>query len=270
MKKLFATILAALTTGAFAQNAPTHAFGDGEQLSYSVSYRAKLIPNINVMRVTLRTVAEDFSGLPHYHVVGNGRTTNFVKGFFDINDTYHSWLDAATTLPSRMTSDVQEDSYRFKATFNYDWDSMTVNTVRRNARWDADKFESLPLQMNSGDALSLFYRLRQTDADALVKGAAYPLDLVLSETTKPIYYTFHGRENVKVRKVGTFRALKFTCTMATSDGSTYEDGMELTVWISDDLNKIPLVIDTPIKVGSVRVTLTDGWKVLHPLTSFVK
>lgn len=249
MKKLFVLIIVTLASGAFAQNTPVHAFGDGESLSYSVSYRAALIPSINVMYVTLHTIAEDLSGIPHYHVVGNGRTTSFAKGFFDINDTYHSWLDAATMRPSRMTSDVQEDNYRFKSTFNYDWQSMVVNTVRRNARWDADKFEFMSLNENSGDALSLFYRLRQTDVKRLVKGETYPLDLVLSETTKPIYYTFLGRENVKVRKLGTFRALKFTCTMATSDGSTYEEGMVFTVWISDDLNKIPLVIDTPIKVG---------------------
>ncbi len=253
-----------------AQNPSTVAFGNGEELSYTVAYRAKLIPNISVMRVTLRTLDEDVAGKPHYHIVGNGKTTNFVKGFFKVNDTYHSWLNAATMMPTRMTSDIQEDDYRFKATYTYDWNTLTVNTMRRNEKWEADKYASFPLTPESGDALSLFYRLRQIDVSKLVQGKAYRLDLVLNEKTKPIFYKFVGREDVKVRKNGTFKALKFTCTLATSDDTTYEDGMEFTVWISDDENKIPLMIDSPIRVGSVRVTLNDGAKVLHPLTSQIK
>lgn len=261
-----------LTTLAAATMFPARAaapFGDGESLSYAVSYRAALIPNINVMRVTLRTVAEDVGGSPHYHIVGNGKTTNFVKGFFNLNDTYHSWLDAGSMLPTRMTSDLQEDSYRFKATYNYDWSAMQVNTTARNAKWSADRFNTLPLTDNSGDALSLLYRLRGIDVAKLQKGKRYPLELVLDDVTRTIYYTYMGTEEVKVKKIGTFRALKIKCTLATGDGSTYEEGMELTAWVSDDASRIPLYIETPIRVGSVRVTLTE-WSALHPLTSKIK
>ena len=270
MKRLFVLILAALPLVCGAQDAPKVAFGGGEELYYTVSYRAKLIPNISVMRINLRTVDEDVAGRPHYHIVGNGKTSNFVKGFFNINDTYHSWLDAATMKPTRMTSDIQEDDYRFKATYTYDWNTMTVNTVRRNAKWDADKYVTFPLTGESGDAMSLFFSMRQIDVSKLTQGASYRLDLVLHESTKPIFYRFMGREQIKVRKAGSFNALKFTCTMATSDDTTYEEGMEFTMWISDDENKIPLMIDSPIRVGSVRVTLADGWKVMHPLTSLIK
>ncbi len=270
MKRLLILIIMTFPLAVTAQNAAQAAFGNGEELSYAVSYRAKLIPSINVMRVTLRTVSEDIGGKPHYHIVGNGKTTNFVKGFFSINDTYHSWLDSATMLPTRMTNDILEDDYRSKATYTYDWNTKTVNTVRRKDKWNADRYASFPLTPDSGDALALFYRLRQIDVGKLTPGKAYRLDLVLNESIKPIFYKFVGREEIKVRKIGNFRALKFTCTMATSDGSTYEEGMEFTVWISDDMNKIPLMIDSPIRVGSVRVTLTDGWKVMHPLTSQIK
>lgn len=265
MKKTLIPLAFLTAATSFAARAQTP-FGDGESLCYAVSYRAALIPNINVMRVTLRTVNEDIGGRPHYHIVGNGRTAGMVKGFFNLNDTYHSWLDGETLLPLRMTSDIQEDNYRFKATFNYDWDALQVNNVLRNAKWDANEYHTIPLQYDSGDALSLLYRLRGVDVDALEPGKQYPLDLILDRTSKTIFYTFLGREEIKVRKTGTFNALRIKCTMVTSDGSTFEDGMELTAWISDDDNRIPLVIDSPIRVGSVRVTLTE-WNAIHPLTS---
>jgi hypothetical protein len=264
MKKILILVFVMITSTVVAGS-----FGDGEQLTYNVSYRAALVPNINVMKVTLRTVSEDFGGIPHYHIVGNGRTGGFVKGFFNLNDTYHSWLDSTTLLPSRMTADVQEDKYRFRATYNYDWQAMRVNTVTRNAKWDADQHYTMPLTENSGDALSLLYRLRNINVDTLKEDTRYPLDLVLDNTMKTIYYTYLGREDIKIRKVGTFRAIKIRCTMATSDGATYSDGMELTAWVSDDANRIPLLIESPIRIGSVRITLST-WKVLWPLSSKIK
>ena len=266
---------AAFSTGARAQTlaAPTLEvpFGAGEELIYNVSYRAALIPSINMMRISMRTLDDNSGGVRQFHIVGNGRTTGAAKGIFELNDTYHAWLDARTLLPNRTTSDIYENDYRFSATYTYDWEAMTVSNVRRNPRWAADRYATFALpDKNSGDALSLLYRLRTIDTGSLVPGAANPLSLVLAEDAKTIVFRFVGREEIKIRKIGTFRALRFTCTMATSDGSTYEEGMSFTAWVSDDANKIPLLIESPIRVGRVSVTLADGYRTIHPLTSFVK
>jgi hypothetical protein len=259
--------LAAQTDGPALLAAP---FADGEELLYTVSYRAALIPSINMMKVSIRTFEEDTGGVRQFHIVGNGRTTGAAKGVFELNDTYHSWLDVRTLLPNRTTSDINESNYRFRATYNYDWNTMTVSNVRRNYRWTDDRYASFALPgTSSGDALSLFYRMRALDPATLTPGKAIPLDLVLDRDAKPITLRFIGREEVKVRKLGRFRALRFTCTMATSDGSTYEEGMTLTVWISDDANKIPLMVESPVRIGRVTVSLAEGFRVVHPLASLI-
>ncbi len=246
-------------------------FGEGEELVYHVSYRAALIPPINMMRISIRTFDEQFGGRPHFHVVGNGRTTGAAKGVFELNDTYHSWLDAETLLPSRSTSDIRESNYRFNATYTYDWDAMSVSNVLHNQRWDAPRSATFELPSRlCGDALSLLYGLRALDVSRLVAGQSHRLDLVLDKDAKPITLRFLGRETVKVRRLGTFRALKFTCTMATSDGSTYQEGMTLTAWISDDENHIPLMLESPVRIGRVSVTLDAETRTLRPLSSEVK
>ncbi len=247
-------------------------FGAGEELIYNVTYRAALIPPINIMKVSMRTLEESSAGgARQFHIVGNGRTTGGVRGLYDLNDTYHSWLDGATLLPTRMTSDVRQGDYRFTATYTYDWRAMRVSNVRRNARWESDRRATFELpSTDCGDAMSLLYRMRTIDAGALIPGGEGGLSLVLSEDAKPIVYRFIGRENIKIRKVGTFRALKFTCTMATSDGSTYQEGMSLTAWISDDGNKIPLMVESPVRVGRVTVTIAPDFRTVHPMTSRVK
>ncbi len=203
--------------------------------------------------------------------MGNGRTTGAAKGFFDIDDTYHSWLDGATLLPVRMACDVREEDYRYRATYDYDWSAGVVSNVRRNAKWPEERYASFPLpDADSGDALSLFYRMRAIDPATLTPGGARTLRLVLSEDTKPIVLRFIGREEVKIRKLGRFRALRFTCTMATSDGSVYDEGMTFTAWISDDDNKIPLMVESPVRIGRVSVTLAEGFRTVRPLTSLIE
>jgi hypothetical protein len=148
---------------------------------------------------------------------------------------------------------------------------MTVSNVRRNPRWDAPRYATFALpDRSSADALSLMYALRAIDVSNFAAGQTRRLSLVLTEDAKPITLRFIGREQVKIKRIGTFRALKFTCTMATSDGSTYEEGMSFTVWVSDDEAKIPLMIESPIRVGRVSVTLAEGYRTIRPLTSFVK
>jgi hypothetical protein len=275
MKRLCVLIAAAvaLAVQGRAQNIATREapFGAGEELVYNVSYRAALIPPINMMSISIRTLEENLAGRPHFHIVGNGRTTGAAKGLFELNDTYHSWLDTATLLPSRTTSDIREDNYRLNTSYFYDWDAMSVSNVRNNPRWEAPKRATFALPSREcGDALSLFYRLRAVDVTKLTPGAANRLDLVLSEDAKPIVFRFVGRENVRVRRIGTFRALKFTCTMATSDGSTYQEGMTFTAWISDDENHIPLLVESPIRIGRVSVTLAEGFRTLRPMKSRVE
>ena len=50
----------------------------------------------------------------------------------------------------------------------------------------------------------------------------------------------------------------------------FKDGSEFTIWISDDRNKIPLYLESPIRVGSVRVRLLNVSNLKYPFSSKVK
>ena len=44
----------------------------------------------------------------------------------------------------------------------------------------------------------------------------------------------------------------------------------MTVWVTDDLNHIPVRIQTDIRVGSLKVDLKQYENLKNPLTSLVK
>ncbi|MEG1635587.1 MAG: DUF3108 domain-containing protein, partial [Rikenellaceae bacterium] len=68
---------------------------------------------------------------------------------------------------------------------------------------------------------------------------------------------------------GDFKVLVFVCSLATDSGEPYEDGGEFTIMFSDDQNKIPVYIQSPIKVGSVRVNLSSVGGLMYPMDALV-
>jgi len=52
--------------------------------------------------------------------------------------------------------------------------------------------------------------------------------------------------------------------------SLFTDGSEFFIWLSDDENKIPLHLESPIRVGSVNAYITGYKGLKYPLTSKIR
>jgi len=246
---------------------PTLAFGDGERLEFAVSYRARMWPNTVVGDITL-SVSERQG---FFTIVGRGRSRPFFRWFFDVNDTYTIVMDAETLLPLTYSECTRQGNWHFNADFKFDWDSMVVNTSWRNLnRHTENSYKTMPITEDCVDAISLFYRLRNTDPATLRVGVPVPLNMVLRNSIRQTNYTFLGREVLNISGVGRFNTLKFSVMLVTSGDETFQDGSRFYIWISDDLNRIPLQVQSPIRVGSVRIRLTGHSGLKHPLTSRIR
>lgn len=270
VKSIIAGIALSAAVTAAPAKTPERVFKDGETLTYMVSYRASLVPNTDVAEVVLRTSRTSLDGRPVWNIYGNGRVMPFFRWFFDLNDTYNTWLDTKTLRPVKFTGDIREGKYRFVSAYRYDWDSMKVHTTYRNLKREHDSHKTMPLTERSFDALALFYNLRGEDIDSFKPGEPRYLELVLEDTIRRVQYKYLGRETKNIRGLGKFRTLKFSCQLATSSGESFEDGSEFFLWITDDRNKIPLYIESPIRVGSIRGKLVGYSDLRYDLSSKIK
>jgi len=51
------------------------------------------------------------------------------------------------------------------------------------------------------------------------------------------------------------------------DGTIFKGGEGMTVWVTDDKNKIPVMVEAQILVGSVKAILTNATGLRYPLTA---
>ena len=248
------------------QSAPEAVFADGEYLEYAISYKVSLV-NTDVAGVTFRTAQGRRGDRDVYTVDALGKGYPFYRWFFDLNDSYVSTLDAGTLRPLELKAELREGKYRYSSRYEYDWDEGVVRTTFRNHKNPDSSRRQMPLREGSFDALALFFNLRCADLSELERNGSGTMDLVLEDTIRTIRYRLMGRENKNIRGTGKFRTLKFRCQLATSSGESFEDGSEFTIWISDDRNRIPLYIESPIRVGSIRGRLIEWKNLKYPLDS---
>ena len=81
-----------------------------------------------------------------------------------------------------------------------------------------------------------------------------------------MYVRYMGKEIIKTR-YGKFHTIKFKPLLVK--GTLFEGGEKMTVWVSDDANKVPLRIESAIIVGSVKVDMMGYRNLRYPLTSLI-
>lgn len=234
------------------------AFGHDEKLSYNVQYSAAMF-STSVADVHFHTVLEK----NYYKVTAVGKTRPFYSVFFDMEDQYQAWLDKSTLRPIRLTTRIKEGSYRYRSSFDYNWRSYTVRSFGQNLRSGNERKKTMTLTEGSYDALSLFFNMRCIDIEDKTFNTNYKLELLLKDTIRVINYRIIQREAIDIDGLGKFRTLKVACQIVTSDGS-FMEGTEFLLWLTDDDNKIPVYMESPIRVGSIKVFLSSYENLRHP------
>jgi hypothetical protein len=119
------------------------------------------------------------------------------------------------------------------------------------------------------DLLSVLYFLRNVNVEGFKKGDFIPTQVLLDSGTYPIKVRYQGKEAKKtIKELGTFKTIKVIPDLVV--GEVFKEGNKMQVWVSDDANKVPLFIESPLKIGSAKVVLKSYTGLRNPFTSKIK
>jgi hypothetical protein len=126
--------------------------------------------------------------------------------------------------------------------------------------------KNYPVEGCLHDMVSVLYKVRNADFSALRNGQSFPVTLFVDKEQWPLDVRFQGREpNFKVKGLGKFNTLKITPEVIS--GKVFPEGAELNVWVTDDANRLPLMIESPLSVGSAKAVLTGYKGLRHPVSA---
>ncbi len=236
-------------------SAKNSAFQAGESIDFNIFYSVIGL-YVNAGTANFSVGLEKMGSKPVYHVIGNGTSNSRYDWIFKVRDTYESYIDTATLQPLKFLRNVEEGGYKINenVTFN-----KVVNTAISNKG-----VVKIPACIQ--DVLSAIYYARNIDYSKYQIDDKIPFSMFLDNEVYNLYIKYLGKEEVKTR-YGKFHAIKFSPLLVK--GTIFSGGEKMTVWVSDDANHIPLRIESPISVGSVKVDMMGYHNLRYPLSSMI-
>jgi hypothetical protein len=234
------------------------AFAAGEELRFNVTYNWGLVWLESAFaKFTVADVS--FQGKACYYFRGEGSTYSGYDWFFKVRDVFESWCDSSSMRPLKFTAAMQEGSKHENHTYLFDDKKARSYTIISKGK-KGPKVDTVKLARCTIDVLSAIYHARSIDYSRCKINDTVSISLLLDGKVFPTYVRFKGRENYTSKELGTYRCIKFSPLLI--EGSIFKSGEDMTVWVSDDENKLPLYIETPIIIGKIKVNLT-GYKGLR-------
>ena len=77
-----------------------------------------------------------------------------------------------------------------------------------------------------------------------------------------MYIKYAGKETVNT-KYGKISTIKLQPLLLK--GNTFKGGEDMTVWVTDDSNHIPVKIESKLSVGKIKVDLVQHENLKYPL-----
>jgi len=223
------------------------AYGDGEWFKFRVHYGF-----VTAGYAELKVDEVKLKGKQVFHVQGEGRTTGVSKLFFDVEDYYQSYIGVEDDKPYRFIRKINEGGYTKDLQIDFFHENRTALVYDKKK--ESKDWISFP--EDAQDMVSSFYYLRNhVNSETMKDGDTFDLDMVYdNDETFRFRLKFLGREILRT-KFGKIATLKFRPYVEA--GRVFKEKESLTVWVTDDDNKIPLLIKADLAVGSLKATLTE-------------
>ncbi|MBC8035204.1 MAG: DUF3108 domain-containing protein [Chitinophagaceae bacterium] len=231
------------------------AYKNTEFINFKVFYTLAGV-YIGAGEANFNITLERMNNRPVYHVIGDGKTYSFYDSFFKVRDRYETFIDTATLLPQKFIRVIDEGGYKKNQ-------NVTFNHTARTAITNEGVFK-VPACVQ--DVVSSIYYARNINYNRYKKDDKIPFTMFLDNEVFNLYIRYMGKETIKT-KYGKFRTIKIKPLLVK--GTIFEGGEKMTVWISDDANHIPVRVESPISVGSVKVDMMMYKNLRYPLSSLV-
>lgn len=259
MPRLLVIFFIFLSLSVFPQSYRTvsnTAFVRGEKLTFRVAFNSALTGSITGGKATLEVKNENktINNRSTFHVIGEGKTTGFIEIFYKIRDRFESYFDEEALIAAQFSRRTHEN--------NYKKDDLVIFRQHDHLAVSLAKIVKIPT--NCQDVISAFYYARTLEISHLKPGETIEIPFFLDDSVYHSRVIFKGRETVTT-KLGSFRCIAFRPMVAT--GYAFDDPYPITVWITDDENRLPILIESEQSVGRARVELISYSGLANPITA---
>lgn len=240
-------------------------FKPGEKITYDAYYNWGFIW-IHAGDVQFNINQKTYLNRPVFSFEASGITLPKYDWMFRVRDKFQALVDMQTFSPMWAERNTEEGNYKAHENYSFLPNGKIYSTIVKSS--GPMKKDSLKAPVCTFDVLSLVYYCRALNFDKFKPDEKIPLKIVLDNQLYSLYLRYIGKEVIKARDGRKFRCIKFSALLV--EGTIFKGGEDMVIWVTDDDNRIPVLVEAKILIGSVKAYLNKVEGVGYDMKSLVK
>ncbi|MDN4164111.1 DUF3108 domain-containing protein [Cytophagales bacterium LB-30] len=231
----------------------------GEVIEYKVNF--SFIP-VGKAQIRIGKNLHKVNERECYKIDIYGKTVGAIDWVAQVNDQWGGYIDTASALPHLTYRNIAEGNYRKKEITRFDHTTRMIEAKVLNNKTGEFK-EPMYHQLPSWpmyDLVSGYLLLRGMDFSVYQVEDTITIPAFFEDTFYELNVLFKGREIINT-KLGKINSLKLVPIMP--DNQLFDGENSISVWISDDDNKLPLRVEANMFIGKAEVDILSAQGVLH-------
>jgi len=230
------------------------AFTDGEDLKFQIYYNWGFIW-LNAGHVEFKVGKASYLTRPVYYLDAYGVTYKSYDWIFKVRDHYESYLDIETLRPLWFNQKNFEGGYEVNNRYWFDYEKKKLYAHTQNSKRKLLK-DTLNLPDCTFDLVSVVYYCRNLDFNKFKIGDRIPIKSIIDNQFFDLYIRYLGKEKIKDKAGIEYSCFKFSALLV--EGTMFKGGEDMFIWVTDDLNRIPVLVEAKILVGSVKAYIESA------------
>jgi len=231
-----------------------YSFTSGEQLLYEISYNWGIIW-INAGEVRFEASESKYGQNETFHFFSTGRSYSRWDWLFKVRDTFEVFSRKSDLKPIFYRRHTLEGGFRIQNKYLFD-PQKDVYLAEMDETRKGFRTDTIAVSKCTYDVLTATYVARSINFKNHLAGDTITLDLLLDGSTFKLPVVFKGRERIENRDGQWWDCILFTAVL--DRGTMFKPGEALLIWVSDDTNKIPIMMEAKIAVGSIKIYLKSA------------
>lgn len=257
-------VFAGLSQSVSAQCSVKNTFFDaGETMVYDLSFKYGIIQKrAGFAKIT--TTNATYNGQSAYKMTLVSATEGVVRKAFSLNDTL-SCYTTKDLRPLAYHKFAHEDGDYTKevVTYNYSGSNITIKSDR--VKNGTPRFnETFNVGQCTYDMMSVVFYARTLDYTKMKEGSATKIYFISGKNRMSMDVIYQGKENLKLGDGLTYSCLKLSLRI---NDKAFDSKEAMKVYVTDDQNRMPVRIDSKLKIGQTRAILKSYKGNKYPVAS---
>ena len=243
--------------------ADNYAFKPGEEVEYTVYYNWGPVW-VNAGLVTFNVYERLYRNRQVYHFDSYGTTHPRYDWIFKVRNRFQSYVDKDSFRPLWYEMNTYEGGFIARDLYHYFPERDIVITTTENSD-QPRRTDTLKIEPCSFDVITAIYVARNIDFMSYTVNQPIPLSVLVGNKLFDLSPRYLGRETIITREGETYDCIKFSVELV--EGFIFKPGDEMFVWVTNDDNRVPVMVEAQIRIGSVKAMLKSTRDLRNPETA---